>query len=86
MNDLLSDTKAIVWWLFGALTAVFTWFLRRQDRRIEKLEAQYVTREELDRNMTQMRQDRLRMHDENRESLQYIRERVDTIIDRQAQR
>lgn len=83
MNEILSDVKSIILWLVGALMALLTWFIKRQDKRIEDLERGSVTREELAQTLTQMREDRLQMHRENREELRYIRERVDGIADRQ---
>lgn len=63
--------------------ALLTWLGRLQIRRIDDLERNSVTREELSTTLTQMREDRLQMHRENREELRYIRERVDGIADRQ---
>ena len=63
--------------------ALLTWFIKRQDKRIEDLEKGSVTRDELSETLAQMREDRLRMHSENRDELRYIRERVDGIADRQ---
>lgn len=63
--------------------ALMTWFGKRQVSRIDRLEAAAVTRDELAKTLAQMREDRLQMHQENREELRYIRERVDGIADRQ---
>lgn len=83
MNDLLDDTKSIILVLLGAVMTLFTWIGKRSIRRIDHLEANSVSREELTRTLAQMREDRLQMHRENREDLRYIRERVDGIADRQ---
>jgi hypothetical protein len=82
-NELLSHAKSVVLGLLGALMALLAWLGRRQMRRIDDLERNSVTREELSQTLTQMREDRLQMHRENREELRYIRERVDGIADRQ---
>lgn len=63
--------------------ALLAWLGKRQIKRIDDLEEDSVTREELSKTLTQMREDRLQMHRENREELKYIRERVDGIADRQ---
>ncbi len=63
--------------------ALLTWFAKRQDSRIERLEQRSVTRDELAETLNQMRDARQQMHRENREELRYIRERVDGIADRQ---
>ncbi len=63
--------------------ALLTWFAKRQDSRIERLEQRSVTRDELAETLNQMRDARKQMHRENREELRYIRERVDGIADRQ---
>lgn len=83
MNELLNDAKTILLGLIGAILALLTWLGKRQIRRIDDLERGSVTREELANTLTQMREDRLQMHRENREELRYIRERVDGIADRQ---
>jgi cell division protein FtsB len=83
MNELLSDAKTVVLWLLGALMALLAWLGKRQIRRIDELERDSVTRDELSETLTQMREDRLQMHLQNREELRYIRERVDGIADRQ---
>jgi Tfp pilus assembly protein PilO len=83
MNELLNDTKAIFIVLLGAFMSLLAWMGRREQKRIDDLKENSVTREELAKTLTQMREDRLQMHRENREELRYIRERVDGIADRQ---
>lgn len=83
MNEFFGDAKSIILGLFGALMALGTWLGRREVKRIDDLERNSVTRDELSKTLTQMREDRLQMHRENREELRYIRERVDGIADRQ---
>jgi hypothetical protein len=79
------------WYEIGlaALIAVMGWLFKRHVGRVDQIEENYVTREELNRAMTQareerreLRDDRLRMHQENTSALQYIRERVDKLVDR----
>jgi hypothetical protein len=79
-------------WYEVALTAVvgaIAWLFKRHMGRVDKIEENYVTREELDITVKhlrderrEMKEDRLRMHKENTEALQYIRERVDSLVDR----
>lgn len=68
------------WYEIGiaALLAIFGWALRRFVKRMDSM----VTREELDKAITQIREERVRMHQENTDALQYIRERVDALVDR----
>jgi hypothetical protein len=79
------------WYDIGltALIAIGAWLFKRHVSRVDQIEEDYVTREELDKTITQlrderedMREDGLRMHQENSKSLQYIRERVDSLVDR----
>lgn len=83
MNELFNDAKSVVLWLLGALMALLTWWGKRQTNRIDDLERESVTRKELAETLTQMREDRWRMHEQNTSELRYIRERVDGIADRQ---
>lgn len=59
--------------------ALLAWIGKRLHDRVDEHDRNHVTREELDKTIT-------RMHVENRENLEYIRERVDTIADRQGRR
>jgi phage-related minor tail protein len=83
VNDLIDEAKGVLVFLVGAVTSLLTWIGARQIKRIDALEEQSVTRDELAKTLTQMREDRLQMHRENREELRYIRERVDGIADRE---
>jgi cell division protein FtsB len=83
VNDLFPEAKTVFMWLLGVVMALLAWIGKRQIRRIDDLERQSVTREELSQTLKQMREDRLQMHRENREELRYIRDRVDGIADRQ---
>lgn len=92
MNELQPDPKTVVLWLLGLLgwlgsaaMSILTWNVRREVKRIEALEQrsrQFVTRPELNRTLHDMQEARERMHAQNREDLQYIRERVDSILER----
>lgn len=77
MNEFLNDAKSVILALLGIIVSLLGWHSRRQVARIDALEANYVTREELKETLKQMREDRQRMHDENREDLHYIRQRLD---------
>lgn len=65
--------------ILGAAMALLAWIGKRLHDRVDQHDRNHVTRDELDKTIT-------RLHAENRENLQYIRERVDTIADRQAHR
>lgn len=76
-------------WASGVAVILFGWIGKRLHDRddklqkdIEKLQKDNVTRQELNVTLRQMREDRERMHKENREDLHYIRGRVDDLIDR----
>ena len=83
MNELLDDLNAVLLFLFGGVMSLLAWMGKRQINRIDRLEQSAVTREELAKTLSQMREDRLQMHRENREELKYIRDRLDGIADRQ---
>lgn len=88
MNELLADAKTVVLGLLALLMSLLTFMGRRGLKRLDAIEAAqetYITRTELTQTLLQMRDDRLRMHEENRADLQYIRTRVDSISDRQTQ-
>lgn len=79
------------WYEVGlaGLLGVMGWLLKRHISRVDQIEENYVTREELNDAIEQMRNerkemrdDRARMHLENSAALQYIRERVDSLVDR----
>lgn len=79
------------WYEIGlaALLGVMGWLFKRHISRVDQIEEDYVTREELNDTITQLREerrefrdDRTRMHEENIAALQYIRERVDSLVDR----
>lgn len=89
MNELLADTKALVLALLGLVMTLFAFIGRRHlkdfdelKKNVQDLDENSVTRAELDKTLKQMRDDRLRMHAENRTDLQYIRRRIDSVADR----
>lgn len=65
--------------LLGVAMALLAWIGKRLHDRVDEHDRNHVTREELDKTIT-------RFHEENRDNLQYIRERVDAIADRQGRR
>jgi hypothetical protein len=89
MNEIQPPETFVEWllgiiaFLWGTVMSILNWNLRRELKRIDKLEEESVMRPEFERIVTQIRDDRVRMHEQNRKDLQYIRERVDTIADRQ---
>lgn len=78
MNDY-PDFKSIALWLLTIVMAIFGYLGKRLHERVDNS----VSRAELEKTLGEMRDDRLRMHNENREELRYIRDRVDDISDRQ---
>lgn len=85
MNETGFDSNTIVNWLLGLVVAVFAFLGKRLHERIDEHGRKHVTREELDEKLETMREERERMHSENREDLHYIRERLDTALDRRKQ-
>lgn len=83
------DDNRILDWLAavaGVMTLGIYADIRRRisgtKNRLNKLEENsdlYVTREELERILQRTADERLRMHQENRQDLQYIRQRVDSM-------
>lgn len=73
-------------WAAGIAMAALGWLFKRHVNRVDELEKNAVTHTQLGDALKQMREDRLRMHEENREDLAYIRERLDSIVDRGAHR
>ena len=87
MNEL--DFKATVLWLLSIVMALFGFIWRRHVREFDELKAKAVTHdrlsaaiEKIDEAFELMRDDRHRMHEENRADLQHIRSRVDALADR----
>lgn len=85
MNELLTP-HSIITALLGLLVTLLGWIFNRHvertDARLDGLDEslkETVTREELDKTIQQNREDRQRMHEENREDLHYIRARLDAM-------
>jgi hypothetical protein len=80
MNEFF-DLKSIFVGFCGVLIAIAGWFGKRElDRtatRLDALEKCAVTRDELERLMTQARHDRMAQHQENREFLGRIERKID---------
>lgn len=79
MSELFSDAKAILIFVLGVLTSVLAFFTRRAINDIDELKKSRVTREELKDALREMKDERVRMHQQNREDLQYIRARMDSL-------
>lgn len=82
MNDPF-DWKELAIYLGGVVMTIIGFITKRLHDRVDKHESSHVTRDELAQTLAQMREDRRQMHDENRQELRYIRDRVDGIADRQ---
>jgi len=86
MNELLPEPKTVIGGLLAILMGLLAWLGKRMDRRVAELEKYSVPREELDKKLAQMQQERQRMHDENTRRLEEIsdtttrtHERIDQI-------
>lgn len=89
MNDLLADAKSVFLGLLALLMSLLSWIGLRQIKRIDDLERDAVTREELRETLAQMREDRQRMHNENQRQLDSIdgtvtgiHQRIDRLLER----
>jgi hypothetical protein len=68
MNELLADTRFWLVSLGAALLALIRYLWKRQERRLDALEADAVRKDEI----KQLRQDMQARHEENRETLARI--------------
>jgi hypothetical protein len=77
MTELGELIKGAAYWLLALITALAAWFFKKQYDRIDNLEAKYVTREELTKTLTEMKDLRIAQHQENRDSLVRIETKID---------
>lgn len=82
MNEVSGEIQRALVWIIGILMAVLGFFVKRQIDRQDQLESRACTREELQKCISDMRDERAVMHEENRDSLDRIHERVDKIWER----
>lgn len=97
MNDLPTDPKTFAQAITMGALGLFFWFFKRHVThfaqlrgRVEKLRETSVSRKELTDIFNQLREDRLNMHQENKEAIQSlilaldrVHDRVDTIFQRE---
>lgn len=74
------------WFEIGlaAVIAGFGWLFKRHVGRVDRIEARHVTRESLDATLTLMRTERRDMHLENKESMQTLGAKLDSLVERVA--
>ena len=84
MNDLLNEYKnaalALLSAISGILTALWVRMNGQMDSltaRVVSLEKTAVTRDELDKKLNEMREERKSMHAENKDSLRRIEDKID---------
>lgn len=89
MNELLADAKSVFLALLALLMSLLSWIGLRQIKRLDDLERDSVTREELRETLAEMREDRQRMHTENQRQLDSIdstvtgiHQRIDRLLER----
>jgi hypothetical protein len=84
MNDLQStiSNQTIFTAVVGAFVTLLAWLGKRLHSRVDGT----VSRNEFNETLNEFRAERLRMHDENRETLNRIHERVDDLWKNQYQR
>lgn len=73
-------------WASGIAVILFGWIGKRLHDRVDEIHKNSVTRAELADIVSQLRDDQSRKHEENKDWMEYIRERVDKLVDRQIQR
>jgi len=76
MNDWPSDLKTFVLWLVTGAMSFITWLGHRQLKRLDLLEANYVSKSDFEKRLKEMSVDRERMHAENQRKLDSIEEGV----------
>lgn len=77
MNETQEFLKTALFFLLAIIVGFVAWFGKRNSERIDSLEKCSVTRDELERLMSQARQDRVAQHIENREFLARIERKID---------
>ena len=89
MNELLADAKSVFLGLLALLMSLLSWIGLRQIKRLDDLERNAVSREELRETLTEIREDRQRMHTENQRQLDSIdstvtgiHQRIDRLLER----
>lgn len=67
----------------GVCMALLAWVGKRLHDRVDRLDRTALTREEFRDALTEMREDRERMHEQNQDTLNRIHERVDDLWSRE---
>jgi hypothetical protein len=78
MNEVQDLLKTVVFFLLAIIVGFVAWFGKRNSDRIDSLEKCTVSRDELERFMAQARQDRMAQHQENRDLLMRIEQKIDS--------
>lgn len=89
---MFDDLKNIVTGLLTAVTGLFLWIGKREIHRIDKVNARvdqldekmdkFLTKDEFTNTISVWRDERREMHEENRNTLRRIHERVDSLWER----
>jgi Tfp pilus assembly protein PilO len=82
MNEAYEALKTVVGILIGILVAIVGWFAKQTADELKELKKSAVTRDELKEALALLREDRLTLHQENRDSLTRIEEKIDANEDR----
>lgn len=77
MNEVVDFLKTALWFLIAIIVGFVSWFGKRNAERIDSLEKCVVTRQELEKTLAQMREDRMEQHHENRSYLERIEHKID---------
>lgn len=77
MNEVSDLLKTGLFFLAALVVGFVGWFGKRNSERIDSLEKCVVTRQELEKTLTQMREDRMEQHHENRAYLERIEHKID---------
>jgi hypothetical protein len=88
MNELFTDTKAVILTLFGVIMALLGWASKRLhdrvDNHLDRHDHNYVTRNELDNTIRKFHDDREDKHRQNVETLARIETKIDENEERAA--
>jgi hypothetical protein len=82
---MFDDLRSALSALAAAFSGVLLWIGKREVKRIDNLETavgQCVKKEDFETRLAQWQEERRQMHDENRDTLSRIHERVDALWER----
>jgi Tfp pilus assembly protein PilO len=82
IGEFYAALKGTVVVLLGVVVSIIGYFAKRTSDRLDVLQATTVTRDEFNRILDQMREDRAAQHNEGRETMARIEEKIDANAER----